>query len=54
MKLTLEQDYMGEWFCVDDDTYDGAPDAGSLVGRGKTAAEAIHDYREQHHEIYRR
>ncbi len=32
-----------EWSAIDDDTYDGAPDAHSPIGRGATEAEAIED-----------
>ena len=34
----------GYWTCVDDDTYDGAPDSGlhaHLIGLGRTEQEAI-------------
>jgi len=39
-----------EWIAVDDDTYDGAPDAGPrarAIGYGATEAEAIADLKEQ-------
>jgi len=42
-----------DWCAYDDDTYDGAPDAGpQCVGYGATEAEAIADFREQWEEKY--
>lgn len=38
------------WLCIDDDTYDGAEDAGrlaSIVGHGATEQEAMTDYLDQ-------
>lgn len=38
-----------DWTCVDDDTYDGAPDAGArahITGYGATETEAIADWRQ--------
>lgn len=37
-----------DWAAVDDDTYDGAPDAAhQIVGQGATEAAAILDFKEQ-------
>jgi len=36
-----------DWSAVDDDTYDGAPDAHCPIGRGRTEKEAIDDLLEQ-------
>lgn len=37
-----------DWICVDEDSYDGAPDAGlQIVGAGRTEEEAIKDFYEQ-------
>jgi hypothetical protein len=37
-----------DWAAYDDDTYDGAPDAGpQIVGTGATEAEAIADFEQQ-------
>jgi hypothetical protein len=36
-----------DWSAVDDDTYDGAPDAHSPIGFGPTQADAIADLMEQ-------
>lgn len=37
-----------DWMAYDDNTYDGAPDAGhQIVGSGATEAEAIRDFQEQ-------
>lgn len=37
-----------DWCAYDDDTFDGAADAGrQIVGYGKTEAEAIADFKEQ-------
>jgi hypothetical protein len=33
----------GEWSCIDDRTYDGAPDASNMIGWGKTKDEALED-----------
>lgn len=44
MKIIVEQNWLGEFESIDDNTYDGL---GSKVGRGKTAEEAIEDLREQ-------
>ena len=33
----------GPWSCIDDRTYDGAPDAHGLIGWGKTKEEALAD-----------
>ena len=38
------------WACIDDDTYDGAPDADALahiIGYGDTKAAAIRDWHDQ-------
>lgn len=40
MKVLLEQDYVGQWTAIDDDTYDGP---GSPIGQGKTPHEAEMD-----------
>jgi hypothetical protein len=32
-----------EWYAIDDDTYDGAPDGRRMAGVGATEAEAIAD-----------
>ena len=48
MKLSTRGWAVG-WFCLDDDTYDAAPDAGEvahLIGYGATEAEAIGDWKE--------
>ncbi len=49
MKLRIEELPLGFGFrCLDDDTYDGAPDAGpQMVGEGETAEEARQDFWEQ-------
>ena len=43
--MKLQASYNGGyWTCVDDDTYDGAPDSGlraHLIGLGRTEQEAI-------------
>jgi len=39
--------YASRWTAVDEDTYDGAPDGGGIVGEGKTEMEAINDLYEQ-------
>ncbi len=44
MKIVAEEAYPGQWWAVDDDTYDGP---GSLIGRGNTKQEAIADLKEQ-------
>ncbi len=44
MKIVAEEAYPGQWWAVDDDTYDGP---GSLMGRGNTKQEAIEDLQEQ-------
>ena len=31
------------WSCIDDRTYDGAPDGSNMIGWGKTAQEALED-----------
>jgi hypothetical protein len=36
-----------EWHAVDDDTYDGAEDAHSPIGSGKTEREAIDDLKDR-------
>lgn len=36
-----------DWSAVDDDTYDGAPDAHSPIGHGATEADAIADLLER-------
>lgn len=39
------------WNCIDDDTYDGAPDAGFLAhiqGWGDTPEAALHDWQDQY------
>lgn len=36
-----------EWYAIDDDTYDGAPDARPMAGIGSTEAEAIADLMER-------
>jgi hypothetical protein len=52
MKLRTECEWYRpsgyEWSCLDDDTYDGAPDSGyvaRIVGYGRTARRAILDWR---------
>ncbi len=49
MKLRIEELPLGFGFrCLDDDTYDGAPDAGpQTVGEGMTAEEARQDFWDQ-------
>ena len=49
MNLRVQANTFGSpYMCVDDDTYDGAPDAGpQLIGRGDTEEESIHDYLDQ-------
>jgi len=32
-----------EWSCIDDRTYDGAPDGSNMMGWGKTKEEALED-----------
>ena len=40
-----------DWCAYDDDTYDGAPDAGpQIVGHGATEKEAVEDFMEQWNE----
>jgi hypothetical protein len=37
-----------DWSVIDEDTYDGAPDAGhQIIGHGKTREIAMADYQEQ-------
>ena len=45
MKVRTEMHYVGEWTAIDEDTYDGAPDAGhaGMIGWGATEQEAIED-----------
>lgn len=44
MKIITDKQPNGEWTAIDDDTYDGAPDAGQrLMGWGSTEAEAKED-----------
>jgi len=33
----------GEYSCIDDRTYDGAPDGSNMIGWGKTCEEALAD-----------
>lgn len=41
-------DRSSDWAAYDDNTYDGAPDAGpQVVGWGETEEEAVADFREQ-------
>jgi hypothetical protein len=49
MNIRTGQTPIGDWYAIDDDTYDGAPDAGraGTMGLGKTEAEAIADLIEQ-------
>lgn len=49
MKLRIEELPLGFGFrCINDDEYDGAPDAGpQMVGEGKTADEAKADFMDQ-------
>lgn len=49
MRITTSYQSMPAiWHAYDDDTYDGAEDAGpQLVGEGKTEAEAISDLAEK-------
>lgn len=48
MKIRTEHQYF-QWVAYDDETYDGAPDAGRArtIGTGDTEAEAIEDLKEQ-------
>lgn len=43
MKIKVEQAPTREWFAIDEDNYDGAPDAPHMMGWGNTAAEAVED-----------
>jgi hypothetical protein len=43
MNITTHQNPDGSWMATDD-TYDGAPDSVSIVGRGETERAAINDY----------
>jgi hypothetical protein len=48
--VTHYVDHADQWYAYDEDTYDGAEDAGRrarTVGWGKTEAEAIADLKEQ-------
>jgi hypothetical protein len=46
-------DRSSDYAAYDDDTYDGAPDAGAqVVGWGATEAEAVADFWEQWNEKY--
>lgn len=52
MKIKVEQNYIGEYEAIDEDTYDCDCDqdgffSTSPVGHGKTANEAIEDLKEQ-------
>jgi hypothetical protein len=49
MKLRIEELPLGFGFrCIDDNTYDGAPDAGpQMVGEGMTAEAARQDFWDQ-------
>ena len=49
MKLRIEELPLGFGFrCIDDNTYDGAPDAGpQMVGEGKTPEAAKMDFWDQ-------
>jgi len=41
-------DYTGiGWIAVDEDTYCGAPDSDSFIGRGVTEQEAVEDLKDQ-------
>ena len=42
MKISTENDGYC-WLAVDEDTYDGAPDGGGVVGTGGTELDAIKD-----------
>ncbi len=47
MNLEFAQLPNGEWQCLDNDTFDGAPDAATinrLVGIGRTKSEAATDW----------
>lgn len=51
MKLRVTEVVTGEFTCVDDDTYDGAPDSegvSAIVGLGKTEEEALENWTEQY------
>jgi len=44
----LAHQYTGiGWIAVDEDTYCGAPDSDSLIGRGVTEDEAVEDLKDQ-------
>jgi hypothetical protein len=49
MKIRTQQTPLGDWYAIDDDTYDGAPDAGrsGSIGFGDTEAEAIADLKDK-------
>jgi len=51
MKIVTENWAPGEWQAYDDNTFDGP---GSIVGSGKTEAEAITDLNEQHEDEWER
>ena len=51
MKIVITDGGWGDFHCVDDDTYDGAPDTegeSSIVGIGRIPYEAFMDWAEQY------
>jgi hypothetical protein len=49
MKIRTERTPVGDWYAIDNDTYDGAPDAGraGAMGWGKSEQDAIADLLDQ-------
>ena len=49
MNIRTERTPVGDWYAIDDDTYDGAPDAGraGAMGWGKTEHDAVVDLADQ-------
>ena len=49
MKIRTQQLYPGQWTAYDEDTWDGAPDAGSFrtIGLGNSEETAIEDLLQQ-------
>lgn len=49
MNIRTERTPVGDWYAIDADTYDGAPDAGraGATGWGKTERQAIDDLADQ-------
>lgn len=51
MKIVTRDAGFGDFHCVDDDTYDGAPDTegeASIVGIGRSRYDAFMDWAEQY------